>query len=194
MRKLVVSMNLSLDGFMAGPEQGLDWHLECWTSEMGDELSLQLAKADTIVLGRITFNNMAAYWPARSRQPYHCREEDFVYATMMNTYAKVVFSKTLQQPAWHNTTVARGNLSATIGELKKKNGKDMMVYGSGSLADELIQEGLVDEYQLWIHPVILGKGRSFFAAVQQSMDLKLMNTKTFKTGVVVLYYHSATPV
>jgi len=187
MRKLILSINLSLDGFMSGPGQPLDWHLQCWTSEMGDELAVQLAKADTIVLGRVTFSGMASYWPARAGR-IQCREEDFAYATMMNSYAKIVFSKTLRSASWHNTRMFRGNPAHEIGQLKKMPGKNLMLYGSGRLAAALISAGLVDEYQLWVHPVILGKGQPLFNQLQQRINLQLQHTKTFSTGVVTLYY------
>ncbi len=187
MRKLILSMNVSLDGFMAGPEDSLDWHLQCWTSEMGDELAEQLAKADTLILGRITFNCMAAYWPAKADHT-HCRDEDFAYANMMNTYLKIVFSATLTAPAWHNTKVVGSNALQKMRQLKKMRGKNMMLYGSCQLAETMIKARLVDEYQLWIHPVILGKGKPLFNQLQENISLQLLRTKTFSTGVVLLNY------
>lgn len=187
MRKLILSMNVSLDGFMAGPQASLDWHLQCWTSEMGDELAAQLTKADTLVLGRITFNIMAAYWPAKTNHQ-HCRDEDFAYANMMNHYKKIVFSATLPSPAWQNTTVVRSNAVQKVGQLKQMQGKSIMLYGSCQLAETMIKARLVDEYQLWIHPVLLGTGKPLFNHLQENINLQLLGTKTFSTGVVLLKY------
>jgi len=187
MRKLIVSMNISLDGFMSGPGDQLDWHLQCWTSEMGDELCSQLLKADTIILGRVTFNQMAAYWPAKSFG-HHCRDEDFAYANMMNSYTKIVFSKSIQAPAWSNSKLASGDPAYEIGRLKKLPGKNLMVYGSCSLVETLIKAGLVDEYQLWLHPVVLGSGRRLFNNLLHGIAVQLLHTRTFHTGVVTLCY------
>src|SRR5262245_18124286 len=104
MRKLIVSMNLTLDGFMAGSDAGLDWHFRSWSSDMARSISEELGNVDTIVLGRITFNAMAEYWPNQLDRLSISRE-DIAYADMMNNYAKVVFSRTISQPEWKNSTV-----------------------------------------------------------------------------------------
>jgi dihydrofolate reductase len=192
-RKLIVSMNITLDGYLSGPGCELDWHFKSWTQEMGDALCSQLAKADTILLGRVTYNAMAKYWPAKVSDP-SCRGEDFAFANMMNSYTKIVFSKTIASTAWNNTKLLKGNLQEEISRLKKKPGKDIMVYGSGQLADALIKSGLVNEYQLWLHPVILGKGKPLFNPdsnqEQERLYLKMVNTKIFPSGVVMILYQS----
>ncbi|HTL07336.1 MAG TPA: dihydrofolate reductase family protein [Chitinophagaceae bacterium] len=187
MRKLILSMNLSLDGCMASADQQLDWHLRCWTSEMGDELCRQLATADTILLGRKTFSVMAAYWPMQNGVS-HCRAEDFAYAQMMNSYQKIVFSRTLRIPAWHNALLYRDSPATVVQQLKQRPGKNMIVYGSCQLAETLVQAGLVDEYQLWIHPIVLGGGKKLFTQLPYTSALQLLGTRQFSTGVVTLYY------
>lgn len=189
MRKLIISMNVTLDGFMSGPDCELDWHFKSWTQEMGDTLCSELAKADTILLGRVTYNAMAKYWPAKVADP-NCRGEDFAFANMMNSYTKIVFSKTITSTQWNNSKLADGNPEDQINLLKKKPGKDIIVYGSGRLVSSLIKSALVDEYQLWLHPVVLGKGKPLFKNLQSRVYMKMVKIKTFSSGVAVLYYQT----
>jgi len=187
MRKLIVSMNLTLDGYYAGHDGGLDWHLNSWTKEIGDAMCSQLAGADTILLGRITYNAMAAYYPLKLAGP-SCQGEDFAFANMMNCYAKIVFSKTMASVSWKNTKLLNGNMQVEITRLKQKPGKDIMVYGSNQVVNELIAANLVDEYRLWIHPVILGKGKPLFRNCPGMHCLNLLNTEIFSSGVVMMHY------
>jgi len=187
MRKLIVSMNVTLDGFMAGPDCELDWHIQRWTLEMAESLSKELGEADTIILGRVTYNAMANYWPLKSACLSVSRE-DIAFADMMNNYTKVVFSKTLNQLHWKNSRLAKGSLRTEIERLKRITGKDIILYGSGELANALIQENLIDEYRLWIHPVLLGKGKLFFNEISNKQNLVLVGRRTFSSGVVELRY------
>ncbi len=193
MRKLIVSMNVTLDGYMSGPDCELDWHFKTWTKEMGDALCSELAKADTILLGRVTYSAMAKYWPSKVADP-SCRGEDFAFANMMNSYTKIVFSKTIISPGWNNSKLANGNPKDEINLLKKKTGKDIIVYGSGRLVTSLIKSALVDEYQLWLHPVVLGNGKPLFNPdsyrEHSRLYMKMVNIKTFSSGVVLLCYQT----
>jgi dihydrofolate reductase len=187
MRKLVVSMNVTVDGYMAGVNWELDWHFECWSREMADTLCEQLSRSDTILLGRVTYNAMAQYWPAKCGDP-GCRGEDFAFANMMNSYTKVVFSNTITSATWHNSKVIKGNIQKKVAKLKQQPGKDMIIYGSGKLVSTLLH--LVDEYQLWLHPVALGNGKPLFAALHNQLKMTLVKVKKFDSGVIVLYYRS----
>src|SRR5215213_697022 len=138
MRKLIVSMNITLDGFMSGPDCELDWHFSAWNNEMAQAAAEQLNRADTIILGRITYRAMARYWPMQAKK-MACAREDIAFADMMNTYTKIVFSKTLQQPEWHNTKLVKGSIPKEISSLKQQPGKDMIIYGSGKLVAALMQ-------------------------------------------------------
>lgn len=191
MRKLIVSMNVTLDGFMSGPDCELDWHFNAWNGEMAQVAAEQLSRADTIILGRITYRAMASYWPMQSMSLLRPRE-DIVFADMMNTHAKIVFSKTLQSANWNNTRVVTHDIGKEIRSLKRQAGKDMIIYGSGKIVSALIHLDLVDEYQVWVHPVVLGKGKPLFPELQQSIKMKLFNTKTFSSGVVMLTYLNVT--
>ena len=187
MRKLIVSMNLSLDGNMSGPQGGLDWHFETWNEQMGEKLLDQLQKADTILLGRITYEAMAKYWSSKPMESNFPRQ-DLAIADKMNRHTKIVFSKTGLTPIWENTVLAVRDPADEIRMLKHQRGKDLILYGSGVLASALIQSNLVDEYQLWIHPVILGKGTPLFHQLNTRLNLKLRDTLLFDSGVIVISY------
>ena len=189
MRKVVVSMNVTLDGFMSGSNCELDWHFKSWTREMADLLYEQLSKADTILLGRITFNAMAAYWPVKAMDLSFPRE-DLAFANLMNSYTKLVFSKTHGISQWNNSKLLTGEPADEILKLKQKKGKDIIIYGSGKIVNCLAKSRLIDEYLLWVHPVFLGKGKLLFKDLEKEYRMKLFKTKTFSSGVVILYYKS----
>jgi dihydrofolate reductase len=151
---------------------------------MALSLCEQLSKADTIILGRVTYSAMARYWPSRAADMSFPRE-DLAFAEMMNRYEKVVFSRSMDTPVWNNSRFVRGNTGKEILQLKQQPGKDIIIYGSGKLVNSLMQLNLIDEYLLWVHPVILGKGKPLF---RDKINMKLMNLKTFDSGVVILYY------
>lgn len=180
-------MNVTLDGYMSGPNCELDWHFQTWTKEMTDLLYQQLNASEAILLGRTTYNAMARYWPAKARDPSFPRE-DIALADLMNRRQKLVFSSTLNTTEWNNSTVLRGNLKQEILRLKNSIGGDMIIYGSGKIVKALMRYGLIDEYQLWIHPVILGEGKSLFSHLTQKLAMKLTGIKRFNSGVVILYY------
>ncbi len=180
-------MNITLDGFMSGPDCELDWHFNAWNHEMAQAAAEQLSRADTIILGRITYRAMARYWPLQARSLL-CPREDIAFADMMNTYTKIVFSKTLQSPEWHNTRLVKGNLAKEITRLKQQPGKNMIIYGSGKIVAAVMQLNLVDEYQVWVHPVILGKGKPLFRELHDKINMKLFQATTFSSGVVMLSY------
>jgi len=186
MRKVVVSMNVTLDGFMSGPNCELDWHFQSWTEEMAESLCEQLSKADTILLGRVTYDAMARYWPSQSLNPSYPRM-DIAFAEMMNNYPKIIFSKKLLTTEWNNSRLVKGNILTEITKLKQAPGNDMIIYGSGKIVSFLSRLNLIDEYVLWIHPVILGKGDPLFK-LHNKLSLGLIKTRTFSTGVVVVYY------
>ncbi|MBS1600557.1 MAG: dihydrofolate reductase [Bacteroidetes bacterium] len=187
MRKLIVSMNITLDGFVAGSNSELDWHFQSWDAEMASLLSEQLCMADTILLGRITYDAMASYWPSSVTDP-HFPRDDVPFADMMNNYSKIVFSTTKKQLEWQNSKLINGNIEYEIGQLKKLHGKDIIVYGSSKLVSSLMQLSLIDEYRVWLHPVVLGSGKPLFKKLHEQINLRLVTTKTFSTGVVMLNY------
>jgi dihydrofolate reductase len=187
MRKLIVSMNLSLDGYLSGPGGELDWHFNIWNEEMGQKILELLEKTDTIILGRLTYEVMAKYWTVKPLEQNFPRQ-DLAIADKMNHYSKVVFSKTKKESLWNHSTFVTGIPQEEINLLKRQKGKDMILYGSGSLVSTLIRSGIVDEYHLWIHPVILGSGNPIFKDMQKPMKLILKESVRFESGVVANYY------
>jgi dihydrofolate reductase len=184
MRKVVLSMNVTLDGFMAGPNCELDWHFEAWAPDMADSLCEQLSYADTIILGRVTYTAMAGYWPGRAMDMSFPRD-DLAFAEMMNSYEKVVFSKSMDRPIWNNSRLVKGDVRTEIMHMKQQPGKDIIIYGSGKLVSSLLKLHLIDEYLLWVHPVVLSKGKPLF---MEQLNMKLLRLKTFKSGVVAFHY------
>jgi len=180
-------MNVTLDGFMAGPQGELDWHFPLWNEEMSAFAVEQLSMMDSILLGRITYQAMAGYWPREGARE-HCGAKAVSLASLMNGHTKIVFSKTLTTIPWQNTRVIRRNMAQEVSRLKQEPGLDMIVYGSGSIISKLMRLDLIDEYVLWVHPVVLGRGRSLFKEFPSKHLLQLLKTKTFSTGVVILYY------
>ncbi|QHS54551.1 dihydrofolate reductase [Mucilaginibacter sp. 14171R-50] len=184
MRKLIVSMNVSLNGFMAGPHGELDWHASYWDEEMARVTASQLGDADTLLLGRITYCAMAPYWSALQANAFGARV-DMDYADLINRCQKVVFSKTLNAVSWQNSRLAQRSLSKEIKALKAAAGKSIVVYGSGKLVWALNRLNLVDEYRIWVHPVLLSKGRPLF---KTKINIRPYKTSVFNTGVVLIYY------
>jgi dihydrofolate reductase len=189
MGKLIVSMNLTMDGYLAGPGGELDWHFASWTNEMADVLCRQLARADTILLGRVTYEAMRAYWSFESANPF-CAAEDHAFAFMVNGYPKLVYSNTLTTVQWQNSQLINGVLEEAISIQKNVRNRNMMVYGSSELVNTLIKANLIDEYQLWVHPVILGKGKRLFKRAQNKTALKLVHSETFSSGVVLVCHQT----
>lgn len=186
MRKLIVSINVTLDGFMAGPNCELDWHFNSWNDEMARSITKQLAQADTILLGKNTYGGMAQHWAPKS--DLMTPREDVDFADMLYRYPKIVFSTTLSTAGWNNVSLFKGNIFKKVTWLKQQPGKDMIIYGSGKLVSSLAKLGLIDEYRLWVHPVFLGSGKPLFKNLQQTMNLRLYKTETFSSGVVILFY------
>jgi dihydrofolate reductase len=188
MRKLIVSINVTLNGFMAGPNGELDWHMPYWSEEMSRVASAQLSNADTILLGRVTYNAMALYWPQQQANLDAARA-DAGFADMMNSHTKVVFSKTLTTATnWSNSRLANRGVAREINELKQQPGKNIMVYGSGKLVAALVRHNLVDEYHIWIHPVLIERGRALFKNLRGRLNIHPFKTKVFDTDVVLMYY------
>ena len=125
MRKLIVSMNLSLDGYLSGACGELDWHFEIWNDQMGDKILERLEETDTIILGRVTYEVMAKYWTVKPLED-HFPRQDLAIADKMNHHTKVVFSKTLKKSIWHGSVFATGDPKEEIKKLKKQEGKDMI--------------------------------------------------------------------
>ena len=182
MGRLVAFTNVTLDGYFSGPNGDLGWAKRNSDPEY-DAFVADNARSDsTLLLGRITYEMMASYWPT----PQAARN-DPALAERMNRLPKVVFSRTLGRSSWSNTTVVKSELPAEVRKLKRA-GTDLAVLGSGSIVAQLTKEGLIDEYQIVMNPVVLGQGRTLFTGIVGPLGLSLTKTRSFGNGNVFLCY------
>ena len=186
MRKVVVSEFVSLDGVMEDP----GWTFQFSSEEQERFKFDELAESDALLLGRVTYEGFAAAWPNMMEQYEGRRRAELgEYADMMNGYPKHVVSTTLQEPLeWNNSTLIKGDVVEEINKLKRQPGKEILVFGSAELVNALTRHGLVDEYRIMVFPVVVGKGKRLFGDGIDTIDLKLVDTKVFRSGVVVLTY------
>jgi dihydrofolate reductase len=182
MRRLMVFNQVTLDGYFAGPNGDLSWaHSAPDDAEWNAFVEENATAGGVLVFGRITYEMMASYWPTPD-----AIKSDPVVAKGMNSLPKVVFSRTLAKVSWNNTKLVRGELAAEVRKMKQEPGKDMVILGSGTIVSQLAQEGLIDEYQIIVNPVVLGKGRTMFDGIKNKLALKLTETRTFGNGNVLL--------
>src|SRR5919199_3894414 len=180
MRKVVVSEFVSLDGVIEDPR----WTFRFMSEERENFKFDELSASDALLLGRVTYEGFAAAWPRMA-------ESAGEYAEMMNGYPKYVVSATLGEPLeWNNSTLIRGNVAEEVLRLKQQPGKDILIFGSGDLANTLMQYDLIDEYRLMVFPILVGGGKRLFGDANDTKVLRLAETKTLGSGVVVLSYGS----
>lgn len=179
MRKIFSFLTTTIDGYDQGPSREFDfWNL----SEDFFEYSVeQLNEVDTLVLGRVTYEAMASYWPSAQ-----AKQDSPTIAAMMNGISKIVVSRTLGTPEWANTRVIPAPDELT--ELKRQPGKDIAIFGSSTLTVSLLTTELVDELRVMVHPVILGAGRSVFQGAAETIHPQLIRVRPFDSGNVLLYY------
>lgn len=189
MRKLIVTEFYSLDGLMSDPEDQMDWVMTDFSQDMGTYVSDVYANADTLFLGEVTYKIMANYWPTADTNP-EAFQGDAESAHVMNNLRKVVFSKNGQDLAWRNSALRTEIVPEEIEKMKHEPGKNVLVAGSASIVQQLTNFGLIDEYHLLVHPVILGNGKPLFKDIRDRHNLKLISTEVFKNGVVLLRYES----
>ena len=182
MRKVVAAEFLSLDGIMESPDK---WHFPYFNEEMGQVVGEGFAAADAMLMGRVNYEEWAAYWPGQDPQ-------ENPMAAQMNAMQKYVVSTTLEEPlGWQNSTLIAENVVEQITNLKQEDGGDIVISGSGALVRSLLQYGLLDELKLMIHPVVVGGGKRLFEDFGEQKALELVDSKTFETGVLYLTYRPA---
>jgi dihydrofolate reductase len=174
MRKVIESTLVSLDGVIGNPMAWADEYFDAQAVEVSLE---QLRRSDAMLMGRTTYEMFAAAWPSSSGD----------YADRMNEIAKYVFSNTLAEATWPNSTIVPGDPVAQVRELKDQDGGDLVIYGHGQLGEALLANGLLDELRLWIHPVLVGGGRLLFRP-DVTARLRLAQTETRTNGVIVAVY------
>lgn len=184
MRKVVVSEFVSLDGVMEDPggaEQFAHggWTRPYWTDDIGKFKFDELFAIDALLLGRVTYQGFAAAWPSM--------KDEAGFADRMNSLPKYVVSKTLDEIGWNNSRLIKGDIVEEVSSLKRQPGQDILIGGSGMLVRTLMRHGLIDEYRLLVYPAVLGSGKRLFADGSQT-TLRLVDTQTFSSGVVLLHY------
>ena len=185
MRNLIFFMHTSLDGFVAGLNGEMDWiKLD---DALFDFVATMTEQADTALYGRVTYEMMQSYWPKAGEQP-NASKHDIEHSTWYNKVSKVVLSKTLNETGLINTKVISENLSDRINELKQQEGKNILIFGSPRASQSLLNEGLIDEFWLFVNPIILGQGMPLFKDITGTTKLKLVESKTFACGVIALHY------
>jgi dihydrofolate reductase len=188
MRKVILFMMVTLDGYFEGPDHDLGWHNV--NREFNAFAVENMNDADTLLFGRRTYELMAGFWPH-----YEVRDGDRDNASVaekMNNLPKIVFSRTLmtveQSAKWKNVTLVRSNLTEEITNLKQQPGKDLMILGSSNLCVSLLESGLLDELRIMINPVVIGAGTPLFSGIKKEFTFKLLKTRTFESGNILLYY------
>jgi dihydrofolate reductase len=182
MRKLIVFNSVTVDGYFTDSKGDMSWaHQD--DAEWNEFVEENSSGGGALIFGRVTYEMMKSFWPTPQALEHYP-----VVAKKMDEAPKVVFSRTLDQASWHNTKLLKSNLAAEIRKLKKDSGEDMVILGSGSIVSQLAQDGLIDEYQIVLNPVVLGAGRTMFEGLKEKLKLKLTKTRTFNNGSVFLCY------
>lgn len=185
MRKLIVFNLLTLDGFFAGPDGDISWH------QVDDEFNTfaveQTASFGAIIFGKTTYQIFEDFWP-KAINDMSLTEEDHKIGKIIDDIEKIVFSKSLANVTWKNTKLFHEIDPEEIKKWKQQEGGDMVVFGSGTIVQQLTDLGLIDEYRFIINPIVLGKGKPMFKEMKEMLKLKLLNTKTFANGNILLYY------
>jgi dihydrofolate reductase len=179
MRKIIAAMNMTLDGFCDHTAMIADEEIHQHYNEL-------LSNANTLIYGRITYQLMEGYWPTVVKNPTGNKPMD-EFAVLIDNISKIVFSRTLQHVDWKNTELKKEIIKEEILELKEQTGKNIVV-GSPGLIVAFTQLDLIDEYQLGLQPTVIGSGLSLFKNIRERIDLKLLKTKTFGCGALMLYY------
>lgn len=189
MRKLVVFLHSTLDGFVEGPNGAMDIGWVAYDSELETFANDVLTHADTIVWGRNTYEMMHDYWPSVPSDP-NATDYELNHAKWIENVEKVVFSKTLDSVEWNNTTLVNDNIEETINQLKQQDGNDIVVLGSPRFAHHLMDLNVVDEFKITVSPTLIGGGLPLFKNINNKLDLNLKNHKAFGSGALGLVYET----
>lgn len=183
MRKLKLQVQISIDGFVGGPNGELDWMTWGWSDDIKQYVDGLTHSCDTILLGRKMTDGFVTHWENYMDKP---ESEEYPFAKLMVEYRKYVFSKTLDESRWNNTIVEHS--TDIIDELKKQDSKDIIVYGGADFVSSLIKENRIDEYNLFVNPTAIGNGLRIFGDGDQRLNLKLKESQAFDCGIVLNTY------
>ena len=185
MRKLKLQVQMSVDGFIAGPNGEMDWMTWEWDDRLKSYVEELTASVDTILLGRKMAGGFVSHWANVITKP---ENPEFTFGKKMIDLPKVVFTKTLDKPEWPNTVFAKGSLVEEITKIKNQKGRDIIVYGGASFDSSLIKAGLIDEYHLFVNPAVVGNGMAIFKSFDKKDKLRLVKSMSFDCGIVLLHY------
>ena len=182
MRQLITFNNVTLDGFFTDAGSDMSWaHKQ--DAEWDEFVAGNASGGGVLVFGRTTYDMMAGFWPTS-----YALQNMPVVAERMNNLPKIVFSRKMAKAAWNNTTLIKGDIVAAMRKLKQEPGEDMAIMGSGIIVAQFAAAGLIDEYQLVVNPIVLGGGRTLFDGLKEKLELRLIKTRAFKNGNVLLCY------
>ena len=179
MKKVIFQMSVSLDGYVEGPHREIDWHI---VDDDFNAYAVETLRAtDVLIMGRRTYQLMAGYWPTAP-------DNDAAVRDQMNGTAKLVFSRTLKSVEWQNSRLATGSVADEVARLKRIPGDGLLWVGGSELASSFLEQGLLDEVRIILTPILLGAGKAVFGDIKKRHPLKLLSTKAFKSGNVILAY------
>jgi dihydrofolate reductase len=184
MRKVKLQVQVSVDGFVGGPQGQMDHLVWNWDDALKQYVTELTDTCDTILMGSVLYQGMAGHWTAIKPE-----DEQYAFAQKMNGYSKIVFSHSLAEPlSWSNSRLARFDAAKEIRALKDQPGKDIILYGGARFVSGLIRENLIDEYHLFVNPVVIGRGLSIFGEVTGALPLEPVAARSFACGITVLTY------
>lgn len=184
MQKLMAFNSVTLDGYFTGPNGDLGWaHKD--DPEWREFTAGNASGNGTLLFGRVTYDMMASFWPTPQAKQQFPKVADG-----MNRHAKVVFSRSLEKVSWSNTRLVKSDLAAEVRRMKQQDGAGIVILGSGTIIAQLTQEALIDEYQVVVNPIVIGKGRTMFEGVMRKVNLKLTSERRFTNGNVLLTYEA----
>ncbi|MGE7828733.1 dihydrofolate reductase family protein [Paenibacillus sp. NPDC093718] len=189
MRKLVLFLHSSLDGFVEGPNGEMDIGWVSYDADLEKHAKEILSAADTVIWGRGTYQMMHSYWPSVPSNPSSTQYE-LDHAEWIDKTTKIVFSTTLENVEWNNSRLVKNNVKEEIMNLKQQPGRDMVILGSPRFAHYLMELDLIDEYKITVSPVLIGSGLPLFQGLNEKINLKLIENKTFDSGAIGLVYQA----
>jgi dihydrofolate reductase len=185
LRKLKLQVQMSVDGYIAGPNGEMDWMVWNWDDKLKEYVNELTEPVDSILLGRKMAEGFISHWSDVMTKPDN---PDYAFAKKMIEIPKVVFTKTLNKSDWVNTDIATGDLTDEINKLKNQNGKDMIVYGGASFDSSLIKARLIDEFHLFVNPAAIGNGMTIFKDLNEMQKFTLVKSIAYDCGIVALHY------
>jgi len=185
MRKLKLQVQITIDGYIAGPNGEMDFMKWNWDNKLVEYVKGITEPVDCIVLGRKLAEGFIPYWADVAANPGH---PEFTAGEKFTATTKIVFTKTLDKSEWNNTVLAKGDLADEITKLKKQDGKDIIAYGGAAFVSALIKQRLIDEFHLFINPTAIGNGMAIFKELDRRQNLTLVQSLACDCGIVVLNY------